>query len=307
MNSPVRRGGFAGPILLIGLGVLLLLSNLGWIPGSIWPTLLQMWPVVLIVFGLDILIGRRSIWGSLVLVVLILAVLAGGYWLSTVSIRDTSFRYQPGGPGSTESVTVPAEGATQSDVSIKPAVGALRVEAGSSGGPYLEATVPLLPGEHLRKDVGESGGLVSIDLRSEGLIILPSFSSRGQPWVVRLNPGIDTELTLGLGAGEIRLDGVDLQLTTIDADLGVGQIVVEVGPGVRRIDLESGIGQIVIVLPAGAEARIDAEVALGDVDVPDGYRKSGDAYVSPGWTSSTTAIEISANQAIGQIVIRQAR
>jgi hypothetical protein len=300
MNSPVRRGGFAGPILLIGLGLLLLLSNLGWIPGSIWPTLLQMWPVILIVFGLDILIGRRSIWGSMALVVLILAVLAGGYWLSTLSIM-------PAGHASLESVTIPSEGATRSEVSVRSSVGLLQVVAGRAGGPYLEATVPLLPGEELRQNVQESGGSVSIDLRSEGLIILPSVSSRGQPWVVRLKPSMETELTLGLGAGEIRLDGADLDLTAIDADLGVGQIVVEAGPGVRRIDASSGIGQIVIVLPAGAHARIEADVALGDVDVPDGYRKSGDAYVSPGWTSSTTAIEISVNQAIGQIVIRQTR
>jgi hypothetical protein len=300
MNSPVRRGGFAGPILLIGLGVLLLLSNLGWIPGSIWPTLLQMWPVILIVFGLDILIGRRSVWGSMALVVLILAVLAGGYWLSTLSIM-------PAGPASLESVTIPSEGATRSEVSVRSSVGLLQVEAGRAGGPYLEATVPLLPGEELRQNIQESGGSVSIDLRSEGLVILPSVSSRGQPWLVRLSPSVETELTLGMGAGEIRLDGADLDLTAIDADLGVGQIVVEAGPGVRRIDASSGIGQIVIVLPAGAQARIETGVALGDVDVPDGYRKSGDAYVSPGWTSSAAGIEISANQAIGHIVIREAR
>ncbi|HET7012170.1 MAG TPA: DUF5668 domain-containing protein [Anaerolineales bacterium] len=299
MTPSVRRGGFAGPILLIGLGVLLLLSNLGVISESIWPTLLQMWPVVLIVFGLDILIGRRSIWGSLLLAVLILAVLAGGYWLSTVSTARA-------GPESVERVTVPSEGATQADVSIRPAVGALRVEAGSSGGPYLEASVPLLPGEKLGQKVAESGSSVSIDLQTEGIVVLPVVSVRGQAWIVRLNPDLETELTLGMGAGEIRVDGADLRLTALDADLGVGQIILELGPEVRRVDVESGIGRIVIVVPAGALARIDAEVALGDVDVPDGYRKSGDAYVSPGWTSSSTAIEISANQAIGQILIQQA-
>ena len=73
MSAPARRGGLAGPILLIGFGLLLLLSNLGYISGSIWNILLRMWPVILIVAGIDLLIGRRSVWGSVLLIAIILA------------------------------------------------------------------------------------------------------------------------------------------------------------------------------------------------------------------------------------------
>jgi hypothetical protein len=300
MTPSARRGGIAGPILLIGLGVLLLLSNLGWISESIWPTLLRMWPVVLIVFGLDILITRRSVWGSLLLVVLILGVLAGGYWLSTVTFARTS-------PASIESVEVALQGETRSEVDVRSSVGVLEVQPGSATGAFLEATVPLLPGESLGQDVKRVGATIRVDLHSRGVIVLPSVSARGQPWEIVLNPTVSTDLRLDLGAGEIRLEGGELLLTSVDANLGVGQIVLEVGDEVRTLAAESGIGQIVIVLPPGVAARIDAEVALGDVDVPDGYIRSGDFYLSPGWTASSGGIEVKANQAIGQIVIRQAR
>jgi hypothetical protein len=300
MTPSPRRGGIAGPILLIGLGALLLLSNFGRLPESIWPTLLRMWPVVLIAFGLDILITRRSVWGSMALVVLILAVLAGGYWLSTVTVG-------PIGPGSIESVAVPREGATQAGVRVRSSVGLLEVEPGSAGATLLQATIPLLPGESLGQDVDRSGGSLDVDLHSEGVFVLPSVSARGQPWEVRLHPDVPTALALDLGAGEIRLDGELLTVTSVDANLGVGVITLEVGSEVRSVEADSGIGQIVIVLPAGVPARIDAEVALGDVDVPAGYTKSGDVYLSPGWTASSASIEVKANQAIGQIVVRQAR
>jgi hypothetical protein len=43
------------PVALIGLGVLLLLDNLGWLPGSVWGYL---WPALLIFVGVGLVLGR---------------------------------------------------------------------------------------------------------------------------------------------------------------------------------------------------------------------------------------------------------
>ena len=62
--APRRAPGLFWPVILIGLGVILLLSNLGRLPADPWPLLSRLWPVILIVIGLDILLGRRSVWGG---------------------------------------------------------------------------------------------------------------------------------------------------------------------------------------------------------------------------------------------------
>ncbi len=46
-----------GPIVLIALGVLFLLSNFGLLP-RLWPLLAQWWPVILIVVGISMLVKR---------------------------------------------------------------------------------------------------------------------------------------------------------------------------------------------------------------------------------------------------------
>jgi len=46
-----------GAIVLIVLGVLFLLSNLGWIP-RLGPLFAQWWPVILIIVGISLLIQR---------------------------------------------------------------------------------------------------------------------------------------------------------------------------------------------------------------------------------------------------------
>ncbi len=51
------RGPILFPLILIVLGVLLLASNLGYIQFDFWHFVTTWWPLLLIVFGLDILIG----------------------------------------------------------------------------------------------------------------------------------------------------------------------------------------------------------------------------------------------------------
>ena len=50
-----RIGPIFWPILLIAVGVLFLLSNLGWLPFNPWE-LWRFWPLILVVIGLDILL-----------------------------------------------------------------------------------------------------------------------------------------------------------------------------------------------------------------------------------------------------------
>ena len=54
-----ERHGLVWPVMLIGAGVVLLLSNTGRLPWGVWQTLFSLWPVLLIAAGLDLLFGRR--------------------------------------------------------------------------------------------------------------------------------------------------------------------------------------------------------------------------------------------------------
>ncbi len=298
MNAPVRRGGLAGPILLIGLGLLLLFSNLGWISGSIWNVLLRMWPVVLIVVGIDLLFGRRSIWGSIFMVVVILAVLIGGYWVATVTVPGRA-------ASSVEPVSVPLAGARQAEIGLHGSAGQMVVHGGAAAGPLLEAQVPLMQGESLRKDVETSGTSTSVELRTEGVVIFPNVSGRNAGWDVAIRPGTPTALRLDLGAGEILVNAEKISLEDLKVNLGVGKIDIEVGREVRSIDVSTGVGETTIVLPAGLPARVRTSVALGGSDVPAGYVREGEWYISPDFEGAVTFVEVRVSVAIGGIHIRQ--
>ena len=73
-NNYYRGRSFFWPIFLIGVGVVLLLSNLNIIESVNFFFLLQLWPVLLIALGLQILFGRSYPWvGNLLAVLVVLA------------------------------------------------------------------------------------------------------------------------------------------------------------------------------------------------------------------------------------------
>jgi hypothetical protein len=48
-----------GAYILVGLGIIFLLSNLGWLP-RLGPLMTQWWPLILIIVGILVLIRRSS-------------------------------------------------------------------------------------------------------------------------------------------------------------------------------------------------------------------------------------------------------
>ena len=161
MEGRYRRGGLVGPVILIGLGVIFLLNNLGRLDWGVWLFILRLWPVLLIGAGLDLLVGRRSVWGSLLVVVVMLGVLAGAVIF-----------YQQRGWGGTElarqSISRPLEEATSADVTLNFGLRALSVGALSEGGNLIEGMAELYRGERLVEHYAVVGEEAQYSLSPEG-------------------------------------------------------------------------------------------------------------------------------------------
>ena len=85
--SKRRQHSIVLPIILIILGILLLLSNLGYLPPGFWANAWRFWPVILILVGLEVLIGRRSAWaaaGTVIGVVIVIVIVSAILFLTGV-------------------------------------------------------------------------------------------------------------------------------------------------------------------------------------------------------------------------------
>jgi hypothetical protein len=77
-----RRPSLIGPLVLITIGILVLMANLGLLPFSFWELAYRYWPLILILAGLEMVFGRQSVLGRLIVIIVWFAIIAGILWLS---------------------------------------------------------------------------------------------------------------------------------------------------------------------------------------------------------------------------------
>ena len=76
--------------ILVGLGGVLLASQLGYLPTGVMPWFLQFWPALLVLFGLALLANamKNVFLGWLTAILAIGAIAFGGWWLAHNKAAD---------------------------------------------------------------------------------------------------------------------------------------------------------------------------------------------------------------------------
>jgi hypothetical protein len=300
------RGGIVGPTLLIAAGIFFLLSNLGIISWSFWDAAWRLWPIVLIAIGLDLLIGRRSIWSSLLVLLVTVGFLAAGFfWLVTSG--------DLGGGSVSDTISQSLSGAESAEVEINFGVGRVTVEALPADSEELIMGSIERPAEiRVEQSFDVTGDDVAhYRLRTEGsarsVQSIPFFGPGDDNWRwdMQLNRDVPLRLTLDTGVGETTLDLSQLMVETVDVDTGVGQTTVILpGHGEIEASVNGGVGELIIELPQGVAARIESDTGLGSTDIADDFERNGDVYESPGYDDALDRINLSLSAGIGQVTVR---
>ncbi len=299
MRPSRRAGGLVGPILLIGLGALFLLDNLGLLPANVWEIAWHMWPLILVAWGLELLLGRRSAWGAALALILVLALLVSGVYL----LGDTQLE-----SGSPLKIDYPRGEARTADIVLDPAFSYLRVQSGeSSSGALLEGGIRPSRGERIEQTLGKDELHPEVVIRTTSLIMLPfvRISSAHPDWDLYLHPALTYNLNVDVGAGKTDLLMEGLMVDDLTVDTGLGQTIVHLPKsGSYRAEISGGIGQLVIHLPDDLGISLTADVGLGALDLPNDFRRVGDAYRSPNYDRAEEKIEVDVSLGIGSIEVR---
>jgi hypothetical protein len=307
-----RSRSFVFPLLFVIVGVVLLLNNLGYLPWSIWTALGQMWPVLLILFGLDLLVGRRNTWvGATVILIAFVAVLGAALWLT---YSDAKVSSEPVAAYPHQPATVPLSGATSGDVTLQFGAGALRVSALPSDSTDLaEATAALPPGMRLvQKDVRNVGAAnVQLSTEGGGPVSWPFGGFGRNPGDVTLDTQLARKIPLNLqadvGAGQSDFDLKDLAVRSFVLHTGAGQATVHfpAQAGQTTADIHSGAGQIILDVPAGVGASIHGNNGLVSVNVSnDRFQKVGDGYQTSDYDKAANRVDVTLNLGVGEVDVR---
>jgi len=308
-----RPPSFFWPLVLIGAGVVLLFSNLGYIPWSSWNVLWRLWPLLLIALGVDVLIGRRSMGGAIVSGVLILMLIGGAVLLVIFAqnIPALSELAQPAewhaeyiehplGDIESASITI--------DWSSKP--GYLTA---------LEDSTNLIEGDIVYRgdlifDVDEHGGRADVELDTwhAGFWFSPDFRDWTEgSWDVKLTPELPLDLNLDSGSGSCDFDLTDLQISDLMIDSGSGSIDLSLPSGSTfEGDIDSGSGAVEIILPEGVGMRVVLDSGSGSFRPDDrfqlvsGERDDDGVWETENFDTAEHTIMLEIDQGSGSITIR---
>jgi hypothetical protein len=297
LDSLFRRNEIAGPVFMIVLGSIFLMSSLGLIGWESWDMLWRLWPVLLVAVGIEILIGRRSLWLSLLATVAIVGV------LGVVIFRIGGVGFVTGTPLTHESIQQVLEDIDRAEVSLRPAVGRLDVSGDSQSTDLVSGSFQADRFENVYADYTVEGRTGHFVMRSQPMVNFPG--NRGWDWELVLNGGLPLDLELAMGVGEMNADLANLDLEKLDVSQGVGDIdLILAGGGDYSGDVSQAIGQVVVRIPSDVGVRLQVSRAISSLDIPAGFERDGDFYYSPNYESTDYKVDLEISQAIGSVEVR---
>ena len=308
-----RSRSFFWPIMLISLGVLLLLSNLGIVPWTTWNLIWRFWPLVLVAVGIDVLLGQRSAFGAIISAFLVLVLI--GAIAGTVYFADQLpilARFTQETPWQTDHVEAALEDFQSAEVLID-----WTSPAGYLGA--LNSSENLIEGDltyrgELYFDVKTNGTRADVILDTrlvENWGMVPFQSSPGAEWEIYLTKEIPLDLTLDSGSGSCEFDLSELTLEELFLDSGSGSIRLSL-PAKQsfQFTMDSGSGSVKIEIPTGTGIRVELDSGSGSFspggsfELVSGERNGDSVWETKNYENSNFQIEMGIDQGSGSISFR---
>jgi len=253
--------------VLISAGVLLLLTNLGYLRWQSWAVLWRLWPLLLIAVGIEVLVGRRSTLGAIVSGLLILALL-GGAVVTVFFAQDIPILANLARPAElhTGHVEHPLAGIERASVSIDWTSTPGYLSALRDSPNLIEGDIAYYGELIFNVNVLGDQANVTLDSHFSGTWFGPfDFGEHAEGrWDVKLSPDVPLDLALDTGSGRCQFDLSGLQVNNLVLDSGSGAVDLTLPSGNdSQARIESGSGAIAIALPENVGARVVLESGSG--------------------------------------------
>ena len=280
-------------LILVALGVVFLLQNLGVLGWGVWGTLWRFWPVVLLLIGLNIILRGQSPWLMLgITVVVLIGVIAAAVLVE---------RSRPAAVAA--SFSQPLRGITGASAEISFGAGELRIGSLPAGSASLVEgmSYPEVEQDFRRRN---GTGMLNLSVSGRGFW---TFGERGLQMEASFSPDVPLELVVKTGASDAQVDLTNLQVRRLEVDVGASRLslLLPAKAGTTEAEVKAGAASVSIAIPQGVAARITAETAVGSLKVDTSrFPKVGDRYESPGFATATNRVDLTVKSGVASIDIK---
>lgn len=302
---PARRRGFLLPVVLIVLGGVFLAGNFGYIPPVSWRALVQLWPLVLILWGIELLLARREPFLALGIEVLVILVAVG------LVVSQPRGLFLPLTDGGSSSATIARDGASTLALRVDGGAGSYTVSGGASA--LVEARSA--GGEIGVRDTrrGDAAEVrVQPSRTGDGVVF-----GRGVPATVNVLVASDvsTSLRVSGGAGDFTIDLREVQVRDARIETGASKLDLTLPKpsGDVPVRIQAGAASITIVVPDDVEARFTTAGGLLSTTIENARLGAGTSSAvarnassmeTPGYAAAKDRVTVSIEAGASSITVR---
>ena len=253
------------PLVLIGVGVVWLLVNLGVLSATSLGLLLNLWPLLLVGIGLDLIFGRRSpMVGALIGFLMVAAVVALLLLAPSLNLASATVPQ-------TRQLTVALQDTTSANVELNLSSYSNSIYALPDSSPNLLDGVVHYTGT-IDFSAQGSGGVMDVRLSHSGMFgwwFSPNLSGNDTQWKIGLSPKVPLTLHINpaSGSSDIDLSGLKLASLSVDAASGSTNLRLPVSSQPYTVDYQGASGSADISLPANTSLTMHLHGASGSLNV----------------------------------------
>jgi Domain of unknown function (DUF5668) len=287
-----RNRGLLFPLVLIAIGVIVLLANAGVLSSEAVARLGDLWPLLLVILGLQLILNHTLPRQQ--------ATLVGVAATAIIVIAAIAYAaLAPSTPYGTRQANASANlgGLTAATLDLNYSVASMDIQAGNLGDTLYQAHVDY-PGS-------ENPPSISLDRESGTVGISDSanfspfhlFGSSRRHVTVTLSDRIPWTIQVGGGAANLRLDLRGLQLAKLEVSGGANRVDAQLPSpkGTVLIDISGGASSMTLRAPAGSEWRVAVSGGVSGLTINGSSSAAigGDFQrQSPGYNAATNRFDI---------------
>lgn len=304
-------------VILVVIGALFIFNNLGWFDFSL-RSLFDMWPALLVIWGISMLPIKGGIKTTLSVITVLLAIFIAStrdysdHWTTRfnrhVNMRGVDWNDSEDENDKTDNVYTYTFNEDY-DASIKTALLNMDIAAGKF---RIEDTTNYLidfeaennVGQY-KKEVMKNGSTTEIYVSlEEGRIRSGTNKNRAY---IKLNTEPVWEMKLDVGAADFVGDLRAFKVSKVEIDGGASSIKLKIGDKQDKtnIDIETGASAVKVYIPESAGCEVISNTVLSDLDLK-GFIKDGKTYRTPNFSEQKQKVYISLDAAVSALdVIRE--
>lgn len=292
MDNKHKNSSIVGPSFLIGIGIVLLLDNLGYLQWDFWQ-IIQLWPVLLIVGGLELLLQGR-LYGRILIAGVVLALIVGGVWMMANG-QDSRSKTE---------IEYLRNDASSFVLNLKPSMGKISIDAYNDSANLIGGHVIVPRSVKISEDF-TAGDRARLRLAAQNST-QNWWPGKNESWNLKLNRDALLDMELDLAIGEMDLNLSNLNVNRMNTDFGIASVTIYLpASGNYDILIDGGIGTIILEIPYETAVIITTDTGIVSKTMPSDYTRVENDWISPQYAESENRANISMSLGIGSIVVKR--